>query len=367
MRIRAIKPEFWTDARVGEWDAQQALFFVGLWQVADDSGRLRLDPRLIRAELDPFDAKFGGVAGVEELLEELVRLGRVLPYEAGGQRFGLVAHFADHQVINKPTKSRLPAPPEGLREASGSPTVGLLPKVGVEGKGREGIREEEEEGKGKDPGAARPPSSLASPLEDQVLADWNAMAEEVGLPRCRGSDKVRKLIKARAKAPGWLEAFRGALVYLKRSPFHRGENQRGWRADLEFVLQDGKAEKLADDAEAGRPGGLQGAGDAQAAAQGRELIFGFAQDGSPVRRCDLEGLARPDSIQWAPWEHLEFNDPDSWRDWDAFNHRDPAIVLAGLVELVQAHRQQSKAKDPRAAAPPSPPESFKTTDRWDQP
>jgi hypothetical protein len=153
VRIRAIKPEFWTDARVGEWDARRALFFVGLWQVADDSGRLRLDPRLIRAELDPFDAKFGGVDGVTDLLEELVELGRVLVYEAEGQRLGLVAHFAEHQVINRPTKSRLPVPPEGLREPSVSPPGGLTRNVGVEGKGREGIRDQ-----GREPGspAARP-------------------------------------------------------------------------------------------------------------------------------------------------------------------------------------------------------------------
>lgn len=244
MRIRSIKPELWTDARTGEWDARLTLFFVGLWQVADDSGRLRLDPRLLRADLDPFDTKFGGTRGVGELLDQLVGLGRILPYQVGGDRFGLVANFARHQVINKPSKSRLPAPPEGLRESSGSPPSRVLPESGVEGSREQGKEQgagSEEQG---DPGCAGP-SDASRSVEESVLDAWNSMAKRAGLPRCLGSAKVRKTIRARAKASGWLEAFRLALAHVETSDFHRGKNDRGWRADLEHLLQDGRAEQLA--------------------------------------------------------------------------------------------------------------------------
>jgi hypothetical protein len=166
VRIRTIKPELWSDALTGEWDARRTLFYVGLWQVADDSGRLRLDPRLVRAELDPFDTKFGGAKGVADLLEELVRGGRLLVYEADGHRLALLANFAAHQVINKPTKSRLPPPPEGLREDSGRTPGSLLPKAGVEGKGREGKGRElgrEQGGDCAEPVAAAPAPAPASP------------------------------------------------------------------------------------------------------------------------------------------------------------------------------------------------------------
>lgn len=169
MRIRAIKPEFWSDARTGEWNAQLALFYVGIWQSADDSGRLRLDPRLIRSELDPFDAKFGGADGVAELLEQLVRLGRILPYEVEGQRYGVVAKFAEHQVINRPTKSRLPEPPRGLRAPSVSPPGALTRNDVVEGKGRDqgsGSEGSGSEGSGRERGAVAdaPAPAPASPV-----------------------------------------------------------------------------------------------------------------------------------------------------------------------------------------------------------
>lgn len=145
MRIRSIKPEFWRDALTGEWGAELALFYIGIWGVADDAGRLPLDPRLVRADIDPFDTKFGGMAGVADLLEELVRLHRILPYEVEGRRFALVANFAAHQRIDKPTKSRLPRPPEGLRESSGSPPGALPPKDGVD----QGSRDQGSRGAGK--------------------------------------------------------------------------------------------------------------------------------------------------------------------------------------------------------------------------
>ena len=37
-RIRTIKPEFWTDAKIADLSPDCALFFIGLWTIADDYG-----------------------------------------------------------------------------------------------------------------------------------------------------------------------------------------------------------------------------------------------------------------------------------------------------------------------------------------
>jgi hypothetical protein len=201
MRIRSIKPEFWNDALAGEWNATLALFFVGIWQVADDSGRLRLDPRLIRAELDPFDAKFGGTKGVQSLLEELIRLRRVLPYNANGQRLGLVARFTAHQRIDKPTKSRLPDPPGVLREDSARIPGALQRKESVD----QGAWSRDQ-GAGSEELAAAPLAS-AMALQEPVPRLLPAGAPEAGTP-------IECLAQPADGPPNWPRAvaFRRALT-----------------------------------------------------------------------------------------------------------------------------------------------------------
>ena len=51
MRIRQVKPAFWTDARIAALPAPARLFYIGLWMVADDAGWLRWDPSQIANEL----------------------------------------------------------------------------------------------------------------------------------------------------------------------------------------------------------------------------------------------------------------------------------------------------------------------------
>lgn len=42
-RIRSIKPEFWTDGKIRRLNADSALFFIALWNFADDYGYFQLD------------------------------------------------------------------------------------------------------------------------------------------------------------------------------------------------------------------------------------------------------------------------------------------------------------------------------------
>ena len=43
------------------------------------------------------------------------------------------------------------------------------------------------------------------------------------------------------------------MSFIETSTFHLGTNDRGWRANLEWLLQDGKAEECADKAESAPP------------------------------------------------------------------------------------------------------------------
>lgn len=85
----------------------------------------------------------------------------------------------------------------------------------------------------------------ADPLPVQRAFDqWNETARRVGLPLAKSLTPVRrKHIRARLASDG-LEGWMEALVAVEASPLCRGDNDRGWRADLDFVCQAKSFTKL---------------------------------------------------------------------------------------------------------------------------
>lgn len=117
-RIRTIKPEFFTSLTVASLPLEARLTFIGLWTHADDEGRCVDDTRLIRAALWPLDDR--SFADVEKDLQQLADASLIVRYTVGGKRFLVVSGWREHQRINRPTRSKLPAPPAGDGEAATS-------------------------------------------------------------------------------------------------------------------------------------------------------------------------------------------------------------------------------------------------------
>jgi len=89
---------------------------------------------------------------------------------------------------------------------------------------------------------------------------YNALAHEIGLPQAATlTPGRRQTLKARLKEHGGLEGWRRALDNLKASPFLCGQNDRGWRANLDFMLQASSFAKLIDGTHIKR-GGLRALG-----------------------------------------------------------------------------------------------------------
>lgn len=126
-RIRSIKPEFWTDEKVVELSAFARLLFIGLWNFADDEGRMVCSPKRIKMQIFPSDsvdcsALLGEIRG-----ESLIEL-----YVVDGQEYLQINGFTKHQKVDKRTPSKLPPPPDHPPE---SPRV--VPTEGI----KEGIKE----------------------------------------------------------------------------------------------------------------------------------------------------------------------------------------------------------------------------------
>jgi hypothetical protein len=148
-RIRTIKPDFFTSLTVADLTPEQRLTFIGLWTHADDAGRCVDDPRLIKAALWPLDDRTA--ADIEIDLKALTESSLITRYTLNRKRYLAVTNWDEHQRINRPTESKLPAPEDGdptppdpLTRGNGdSPNTHAQLSEGSpqERKGKEGNRE----------------------------------------------------------------------------------------------------------------------------------------------------------------------------------------------------------------------------------
>jgi hypothetical protein len=94
MRIRSIKPEFWRDRALASLAADVRLFYIGLWQEADDAGWLRWDLAEIGADLYPYRPAHSRERQLVNYSDALVAL-------PGAPR--LVIHACGHAQITRLT------------------------------------------------------------------------------------------------------------------------------------------------------------------------------------------------------------------------------------------------------------------------
>ncbi|MDD5220086.1 MAG: DnaD domain protein [Candidatus Bipolaricaulis sp.] len=107
-RIRTIKPQFWTDERVGLLTVGARLLFIGTWNLADDEGILMWDARYLKGQLFPYDNVEGHM---KRWMKQLVDSGLVRPYStSGNSHLALIPTLGRHQVISHPHPSNFELP-----------------------------------------------------------------------------------------------------------------------------------------------------------------------------------------------------------------------------------------------------------------
>jgi len=79
--------------------------------------------------------------------------------------------------------------------------------------------------------------------EDQVLEAYNSMAEMAGLSKARMTPERRKKLKTFIKRHP-IDDITEAIWAVPKSRFLCGENDRGWKADLDFLLEPKKFTRL---------------------------------------------------------------------------------------------------------------------------
>jgi hypothetical protein len=105
MRIRTVKPEFWTHPVMGQLEPETQLLALALLNYADDEGYFRAEASLVRSACRPFSEDSVSIHGALITLEKVGWIEVVNTGLTGV--IGKIVNWEKHQRINRPTPSKL--------------------------------------------------------------------------------------------------------------------------------------------------------------------------------------------------------------------------------------------------------------------
>ena len=229
-RIRTIKPELARHRVLFDLERETGAPFRFIWAmfptVCDREGRFRWRPWDLKLDIAPYDEiDFGAV------MDRLHAEGMIERYEHDGQQYGVIPTFLKHQTVNlRESASSLPSPhDENSKMHPARARTCMHVHARGEGKGREG--------KGREGGESKSEAPLSANADPHPLAAiWNENAGK--LARVRGWNRARQ----RAADLRWAENpsteyWTEVVKTIASSAFCGGKNDRGWRADFNWLLQ----------------------------------------------------------------------------------------------------------------------------------
>ncbi len=105
-RIRTLKPEIWQDEALGRCPQGARLLYVGMITQADDEGRLRSAPPLLRSAIFPYDESLTS-RRISEWLGALADAQLIRAYTARGESYAELTGW-HHQKVDRPSPSTIP-------------------------------------------------------------------------------------------------------------------------------------------------------------------------------------------------------------------------------------------------------------------
>lgn len=105
MRIRTVKPQFWSHPVLCRLNDATQLLAIGLLNYADDHGYFWASPSLVKSALKPFN---DDSVSVQKSLMELAKVGFIdlRTHETHGD-VGRIVNFQKHQRVNRPSPSSI--------------------------------------------------------------------------------------------------------------------------------------------------------------------------------------------------------------------------------------------------------------------
>jgi hypothetical protein len=204
VRIRSIRPEFWTSQDVVSLSIPHRLVFIGLWSYVDDNGVGRDVEALIRSDLFPLEPdQDAALKLIHGALSECSRKGMLSRYTVDGKPFLHITNFSTHQVINRPSRGRYPLP-----TCDNAETHGALSENSVSPHANEAIGEGEKGRRGEGEKAAHAVRATTLPSSWAPTVEHKERAVEAGLELDRETVKFRAHAEEKGRtAKNWNAAF----------------------------------------------------------------------------------------------------------------------------------------------------------------
>jgi hypothetical protein len=227
MRIRTIKPEFWSHPVLGRLPPFPKLLAIGLLNMADDEGFFVADVSIIKSSLFPFTDDSVSIHGA---LTDLSLHGFIATKKHPERgMLGLVVNFGKHQVINRATPSRIRGYWDSVITHGGL-TDGSLPEQGTGNKGTGSMDQGNEEALPPQSPAARP-KRFTKPT----------LAEVEDYCKSRGNGVDAEQFMNRYESNGWLigkspmKDWRAAVRTWERNKFTQAGQKPQAKASPEFT------------------------------------------------------------------------------------------------------------------------------------
>lgn len=98
-RIRTIKPSFWEDEKIARLPRACRLFYIGMWNQADDMGVIRGNPALLKSAIFPYDEDLR-VSEVQKWIDALVNARMLIPITYKSESYYIIRTFRSHQKFD---------------------------------------------------------------------------------------------------------------------------------------------------------------------------------------------------------------------------------------------------------------------------
>ncbi len=181
MRIRSVKPEFFTHPEIVDLSLAGRLLLISLWGQADDEGKLYNNPTRIRA--NAFGE--GDRVNITALLDELEEHGRIIRYTALGRECIYVIHFSRHQKVPATKKKPSSIPPPAKEQLAVCDPAAIEQLYGSNGAAKQ------LEGTGNREQGTRTSSAAADGLLQKAMFEAVALACGYDLKAMTASERGR--------------------------------------------------------------------------------------------------------------------------------------------------------------------------------
>lgn len=204
-RIRTIKPEFWDSPGTGRASLRARLFFIAMWNYADDWGIGDGHPlRLLSFAFPNDESSDVEPRNFRRLAAETVECFDVQWYEVDGRPFYAIPSWELHQRTEKKARRKNPPPDQAdsflYEKASEVPTPDRGNRQDGRGKGEGGRRKKEEV-------HAHPTGARIDELFDSFWSAW---------PLKKGKQPAKKAFEKAIKSGATLEEILKGVEQYKR-------------------------------------------------------------------------------------------------------------------------------------------------------